>query len=135
MFTCFVLTTSIVAIGVTPPPTTTTTTNGPELAVVVDEINAMLTNYSDEDLPTKDLSQAINVKIDFYLVGVNDIDEVCSIVFPDLSYFTFPTSCSHCDVNLLVKNWLELIRVFHVRVTTLYFLELISSIEIMRTRA
>jgi hypothetical protein len=58
------------------PPTTTTTTGGPPVEAVVDAVKSLLTNYSNENLPTRDLSLAITASVDFYLVGINGLDEV-----------------------------------------------------------
>ncbi|XP_045203951.2 uncharacterized protein LOC123556921 [Mercenaria mercenaria] len=62
--------------AVTPPSSTTTTTGGPPVEAVVEAVKSLLTNYSSENLPTKDLSTAITTSIDFYLVGINGLDEV-----------------------------------------------------------
>jgi hypothetical protein len=59
-------------------PTTSTTTFGPPVGAVVDAVKEMLTNYSNENLPTRDLSEAIRAYVDFYFVGINGMDEVCS---------------------------------------------------------
>ncbi|KAL4230050.1 hypothetical protein ACF0H5_010437 [Mactra antiquata] len=61
----------------TPPPTTPrTTTNGPPVEAVVNAIKDALVNYTSENVPTKNISLAITASLDFYLVGVNGIDEV-----------------------------------------------------------
>ncbi|XP_060580773.1 uncharacterized protein LOC132737494 [Ruditapes philippinarum] len=57
-------------------PTTSTTTFGPPVGAVVDAVKEMLTNYSNENLPTRDLSEAIRAYVDFYFVGINGMDEV-----------------------------------------------------------
>ena len=59
-------------------PTTSTTTSGPPVGAVVGAVKEMLTNYSNENLPARDLSEAIQAYVDFYFVGINGLDEVCS---------------------------------------------------------
>lgn len=64
-------------VTLTPPPTSArTTTNGPPVEAVVNAIKDALTNYSNENLPVKNMSLSITASLDFYLVGINGIDEV-----------------------------------------------------------
>ncbi|XP_045203950.2 uncharacterized protein LOC123556920 [Mercenaria mercenaria] len=63
-------------IAVPIPLITSTTTFGPPVGAVVDTVKEMLANYSNEDLPTRDLSEAIRAYVDFSLVGINGLDEV-----------------------------------------------------------
>lgn len=57
-------------------PTTSTTTFGPPVGAVVAAVKEMLTNYSNENLPARDLSEPIRAYVDFFFVGINGLDEV-----------------------------------------------------------
>jgi len=64
--------------NVTLPATTTTTTNGPPAEAVINAMKTALDNYTSDNLPNRDLTDAINANFDFYLVGINGLDEVSS---------------------------------------------------------
>lgn len=57
-------------------PTTTTTTIGPPVAVHVDLVSDVLTNYSSENFPVRNLSYAVEATVDLFLAGVSSLDEV-----------------------------------------------------------
>ncbi|KAL4228668.1 hypothetical protein ACF0H5_011713 [Mactra antiquata] len=63
-------------VGGTAPPTTTTTTLGPPVTAEIGLINNVLTNYSSENLPARNLSIPIESVVDVALVGINGLDEV-----------------------------------------------------------
>ena len=67
-----------ICLGVagTGPTTTTTTTIGPPLEAEILVMDEVLTNYSVENFPSRDLSTPIDTTVDIYLVGINDLDEV-----------------------------------------------------------
>ena len=60
----------------TGPTTTTTTTLGPPIESEIAAMDEVLTNYSVENLPSRDLSSPIGTSVDMFLVGINDLDEV-----------------------------------------------------------
>ncbi|XP_052792365.1 neuronal acetylcholine receptor subunit alpha-5-like [Mya arenaria] len=60
----------------TAEPTTTTTTSGPPVSAEIFLMNDLLTNYSNDVLPVRDLTIPLETKVDLELVGVNGLDEV-----------------------------------------------------------
>ncbi|WAQ99164.1 ACHA7-like protein [Mya arenaria] len=59
----------------TAEPTTTTTTSGPPVSAEIFLMNDLLTNYSNDVLPVRDLTIPLETKVDLELVGVNGLDE------------------------------------------------------------
>ncbi|XP_053400513.1 tolloid-like protein 2 [Mercenaria mercenaria] len=68
-------------------PTTTTTTIGPPVSAEVFLINDVLTNYSTENFPVRNLSTPVESVVEVYLAGVNSLDEV-----PEFSIISFSLS-------------------------------------------
>ena len=60
----------------TGPTTTTTTTIGPPIEAEISVMSEVLTNYTVDNFPSRDLSTPIGTKVDMFLVGINDLDEV-----------------------------------------------------------
>ena len=57
-------------------PTTTTTTIGPPVEAEILVMDELLTSYSVDNFPSRDLSSPIGTTVDIFLVGINDLDEV-----------------------------------------------------------
>ena len=70
-------------IAGTGPTTTTTTTFGPPVEAEILVMDEVLTNYSVENFPSRDLSSPIGTTVDMFLVGINGLDEVSMQKFYD----------------------------------------------------
>ena len=50
------------------------------MEIEIETVNQALLGYSNEALPSRDLTEATVATVDVYLVGINDIDEVSDTV-------------------------------------------------------
>ena len=57
-------------------PTTTTTTLGPHVSAQINLINEVLTNYSNENFPVRNLSYPVEATVELFLAGVSSFDVV-----------------------------------------------------------